>query len=98
MIKCDCNERVGIEINSLKLFEELKEFFAEQVEKNIFNDVKVKKPYFIGCDREGKMKWYADKWYKCNDCGTLWEFTYPEFPAFGFVRKFPDGKYSPQDN
>ena len=40
------------------------------------------------------MKWYADKWYKCNVCGTLWEFRYPDFPTRGFVRKFPDGKYT----
>ena len=40
---------------------------------------------------------YADKWYKCKCCGTLWEFLYPDFPMKGFVRKFPDGKYRMED-
>lgn len=31
------------------------------------------------------MEWYANKWYRCNKCGTLWEFNYPDFPAKGFV-------------
>ena len=29
-MKCDCSERIGIEINSMKLFEDLKKFFEEQ--------------------------------------------------------------------
>ena len=33
---CDCDERIGIKINSWKQFEELKSFFEEQVEKGIF--------------------------------------------------------------
>ena len=32
--------------------------------------------------------------YKCNVCGCLWEFEYPDFPAKGFVRKFENGKYA----
>lgn len=43
------------------------------------------------------VKWYADKWYKCKDCGALWEFDYPDFPASGFVRKFDDGVYRPKE-
>ena len=31
MMKCDCSERIGIEINSMKLFEDLKKFFEEQI-------------------------------------------------------------------
>ena len=44
-----------------------------------------------------EYKWYADKWYKCKCCGTLWEFRYPDFPAKGFVRKFEDGVYYLKD-
>lgn len=33
MISCDCDERIGIKIDSWKQFEELKEFFEEQVKK-----------------------------------------------------------------
>ena len=45
------------------------------------------------------LYWYADKWYRCNACGTLWEFQYPNFPAAGEVRKFEDGIYpGPETN
>ena len=88
MISCDCDERIGIKINSWKQFEESKEFFEEQVKKGIFIEIPVEKPYYIGYDVDGTaMKWYADKWYKCLRCNTLWEFIYPDFPARGSIRK-----------
>lgn len=88
MIKCDCNERIGTKINSWKQFEELKNFFEEQVEKGVFVEIPVRIPYYTGYSADGKiMKWYADKWYKCIQCDVLWEFVYPDFPAKGSVRK-----------
>ncbi|SHN02736.1 hypothetical protein SAMN02746066_04474 [Anaerosporobacter mobilis DSM 15930] len=98
MKRCDCDERIGIEIKSWNLFQELKMFFEEQVNKGIFLEVLVEAPYFQGYNLEPEevkeeYKWYADKWYKCNECGTLWEIKYPDFPAKGFVRKFEAGKY-----
>ena len=91
---CECSERVEININSYGLFMEIKEFFENSVKAGIYADIPVKKPYYIGKGSFGyKLKWYADKWYKCNICGCLWEFDYPDFPAQGFVRKFKDGKY-----
>ena len=77
---------------------ELKRFFEKQVEDGIFCDVPVELPYFCGYNLKpeevrDEFKWYADKWYKCKKCGTLWEFKYPDFPAKGFVRKFSDGEY-----
>ena len=102
MKQCDCDERMGIEINSYCLFQELKKFFEEQVKKEIFLDIPVKLPYFCGYNLKpeevrDEYKWYANKWYKCKHCGTLWEFTYPDFPAKGFVRKFSDGKYQTRE-
>ena len=88
-VKCDCNDRYDIEINSYRHFEELKEFFEIQVRKGVFTDILVSKPYFIGYSKlkEKEIEWYATKWYKCNVCGCIWEFNYPDFPAKGFVRK-----------
>lgn len=86
-------ERVGIKVDTIALFSELKNFFNEQVEKGIFTDVPVTVPYYIGIGEKQKIKWYADNWYRCNVCGCLWEFKYPDFPANGFVRKFEDGNY-----
>ena len=94
MKNCDCNERIGIEINTWKQFEDLKKFFDNQVRDGIFADIAVKLPFYVGYDGERNMEWYADKWYKCNVCECLWEFIYPDFPAKGLVRKFPNGEYS----
>lgn len=88
-MKCDCEERLGVEINSIKQNEELKKFFNDQVENGIFSDITVEKPYYEWDDGKGKkVQWYADKWYKCNVCNTMWEFVYPDFPAKGFVKKY----------
>lgn len=97
--KCDCDERIGVEINSFKLLEELKIFFDEQIDLRKFSEIPVSEPYFSGYNLKPdeikeEYKWYADKWYKCSCCGTLWEIRYPDFPAKGFVRKFPDGKHT----
>ena len=96
MNQCDCDERIGIEINSFELYEELRKFFEYQVQEGVFCDIPVESPYFCGYglkpeEVKDEFKWYADKWYKCKCCGTLWEFQYPDFPAKGFVRKFSDG-------
>ncbi len=91
---CDCNERVGTEINSLNLFKELKAFFEEQVGRHIFSDVKVERPYYVWINGNRTVKHYATKWYKCNACGCLWEFEYPDFPAKGFVKKYDNGVYT----
>lgn len=98
MKKCDCDERMGIEINSFVLFKDLKDFFEKQLKEGVFYEVPVELPYFQGYNLpveeiKDDFKWYADKWYRCSVCGTLWEFLYPEFPAKGFIRKFADGKY-----
>lgn len=102
MNQCDCDERIGVEINSFQLYEELRKFFEHQVQEGVFCDVPVELPYFCGYglkpeEAKDEFKWYADKWYKCKCCGTLWEFLYPDFPMKGFVRKFPDGKYRMED-
>lgn len=92
-LECDCNERVGVKIDSMKLFRELKEFFHTQIEKGIFKEEEVTKPFYIWKGNGEEKKWYATRWYKCLKCGCLWEFNYPDFPASGFVRKFDDGIY-----
>lgn len=94
-LKCDCNERIGIEINSMKLFKELKSFFEGQAQRGIFIEENPKLPFYTytGQGDKDTMEWYATKWYRCKCCGCLWEFDYPDFPSRGFVRKFPDGIY-----
>lgn len=99
-MKCDCIERVGVDIVTYKMFEELKAFFDQQVKNGVFEDVIVKKPFYIGKDGYGGiLEWYADKWYVCKVCGCLWEFRYPDFPTIGRIRKFEDGIYpAPKTN
>lgn len=94
-LKCDCCDRIATSVNSFKIFEELKAFFDNQVNKEIFKEITPEVPYYSWKNNDGKMEWYATKWYICNSCECLWEFNYPDFPAKGFVRKFPDGIYKP---
>ncbi len=96
-INCDCSERTGTEIKSIADFNEIKYFFLKQTKNKIFTSKKVAHPYYIGVGQNQVIEWYADKWYVCNCCGTLWEVNYPDFPAKGFVRKFSDGKYYAKD-
>ena len=93
-LMCECDERYAATIDSFKLFIEVKDFFEDQAEKGIYEDIPVETPYFTGQSVLQTINWSADKWYRCKACGCLWEFTYPDFPALGFVRKFPDGKYT----
>lgn len=71
-----CCELISNQIISSSIqFEQIKSLF----EKNDFKSVPVRKPYY-------SLGSFADKWYKCRQCGRVWEFVYPEFPAKGHVR------------
>ena len=87
-VKCDCSERIETEINSIKQFEFFKEFFQEQISKEIFKDIPVQKPIsFLDDNNEIVNSSYPDKWYKCQKCGCVWAFKYPDFPAKGMIYK-----------
>ena len=91
-LECDCEERVGIEINSFKLFKSIESFFQSQVSKGIFEDVSdYSKIWHEHGGSQKELYITTTKQYKCIACGCLWELQYPEFPAVGLVRKFPDG-------
>lgn len=94
---CSCKERMEAEINSQKDFETIKEFFEAEAKGGVYREVPPQAPYYSWTDGTRKIEWFATKWYKCTVCGCLWEFQYPEFPAKGFVRKFPSGKYSAKE-
>lgn len=53
MMICDCDERIGIDVDSYKLFESLKMFFENQVDQGIFNEIEVEKPFYIGYSKQG---------------------------------------------
>ena len=99
-MKCDCAERIGIEINSYKFFIELKEVLRDRSRKVYLRMFRWKNRIIsVIVKVTDPLYWYADKWYRCNACGTLWEFRYPDFPAVGEVRKFEDGIYpGPETN
>lgn len=87
-IKCECAERYETKINSYALFEEIKEFFEQEVEKGVFEDIAILRP-LNKFDDQGNVvvQWYPTKWYRCKACGQLWAFEYPDFPAQGSVYK-----------
>lgn len=91
-IVCDCNERIGTTIDSIKMENYIKKWSSENLEKGIFKELEVSTPYYVGKGVTQTIKWYADKWYSCCSCGTFWEIIYPDFPANGEVRKFISGE------
>ena len=92
-MECDCIERCGTVVCSLKEFDRLSVFFENQVKNGIFKEVFNDKFYNI-------YRYYSRfgidvRWYKCRCCGTLWEFIYPDFEKTnGHIRKFKDGIYN----
>ena len=80
-------------VASLKCFEEKKAYFKRYVDSGIYSEIPVEKPFYTFKNKNQTIQWYATKWYKCNVCGCLWEFDYPDPPAQGFIRKFPTGIY-----
>lgn len=92
-LNCDCEAREEIIINSITIFKEITKFFDMQVQKGIFIEEQPVFPFYTWKEKERSEEWFATKWYRCKVCGCLWEFNYPDFPAKGFVRKFPDGVY-----
>lgn len=95
MYTCECRERYEMTISSKILLDETKAFFEQQKSQCIYQEMPVTQPYHIGYDRvlNRERGWYADKWYRCTQCGCLWELADPDYPAKAFVRKFQDGKY-----
>lgn len=89
---CDCDERVDVVFRSWNQFQELKAFFEEEARNGRMVDIPVEKPYYTGHGNGYDLEWYADKWYRCTVCGTVWEFVYPEFPSKGGVRRLHYGK------
>ncbi|MBP3541398.1 MAG: hypothetical protein J6K72_06250 [Clostridia bacterium] len=92
-LKCDCENRIETEINSVRQDEEIRGFFFRETEKGVYLEMKPELPYYTWAHGSRKVTWFATKWYKCNACGCLWEYNEPDFPAKGFVRKFSSGSY-----
>lgn len=94
MNTCDCFERIGVIINSKRSNEEMEDFFVQQVDNGVFEQLSVGDRgefYYKKVNNVGTIQncWHpADKWYKCKRCGCVWEHQYPDFPSLGYVRKY----------
>lgn len=92
-MSCDCKDIGELSIDRLNDFQKMIELFENECQKGIFREIVPQQPYYTWQRGSTTRKWYATKWYKCKACGCLWEFQYPDFPAKGFIRKFPNGVY-----
>lgn len=92
-LECECDKRSEIDIHTRFEFLNIRSFFENEVDNDVFYEIKPEFPYYTWKQGVIEKKWFATKWYKCKLCGCLWEFQYPEFPAKGFVRKFSSGIY-----
>ena len=85
--KCDCALWKNYKINSMRELEEIQFLLKMQIEKGIFCIVPVTRPYAIENSSLGIREKYADKWFQCNRCGTVWEIKYPMSLDPGFIGK-----------
>ena len=98
MKNCNCKERYSTIIDSWDLFVEVKSFLEDELNKDVFEDITMVKPIDCGKDEKGEPVWhYTQRLFKCQRCGCLWALRYPDFPAFGFVGKYLDGKLNDYD-
>lgn len=95
-LKCNCNTCNEAAISTFKELKRFNSFFEKGIQEGYFVSQKPEAPFYVYEDKNRKVEWYATQWYKCNSCGCLWELEEPDFPANGFVRKFPTGKYLPR--
>jgi len=97
-IKCECNERYSADIDSWKLFLEVRGFLEKGLADGVFKDATVIKPLDFGKNEVGEQIWhYTQRLFVCRVCGCLWALRYPDFPAHGYVGKYPEGKLDKQD-
>ena len=75
-LKCDCMERFDTDINSLKLFEEMKSFCHNQVANGVFIEIPVSKPYHTGYStlEQKELKWYATNGISVNHAAAFGSF------------------------
>lgn len=92
-LSCDCYIINDLIVNNISLFHKYQLFFDNQCKKGIYQEMTPQQPYYTWSQGINTKKWFATKWYKCKICGCLCEFQYPDFPANGFIRKFPNGEY-----
>lgn len=92
-LNCDCKNIGDLSINNQSDFQRGINFFHHECIESKFQELIPQQPYYTWRQGSATKKWFATKWYKCMICGCLWEFQYPDFPAKGFIRKFPDGVY-----
>ena len=99
MRRCECDNRYECKIDSQKKLAEVNGFFDKNQENGTFLKEPAEKPYYIWRDisrkdKNGRVRLFADAWYKCKICGCLWEVKWPDFPAIGFVKKYDNGEYT----
>ncbi len=90
---CHCNLQDSAWITSEMEYNIINDFFSQQLENGIFKSIPIDSPYHIENSALGETQLYADEWYRCLVCGTLWELKKMTSTHKGFVRKFDDGVY-----
>jgi len=95
---CSCKEHYAIYIDSWDLFVEVKCFLEGEHNKGVFKDITKIKPLDFGTSETGEqILHYTQRLFKCKICDCIWALRYPDFPARGFVGKYPDGKLNEDD-
>jgi hypothetical protein len=62
----------------------------QRLQENTLAEVLVEQPYSIEFSTDEIGLFVADKWYRCQVCGSLWELVRPDFPTKGIFRKLTE--------
>ena len=67
------------------------DIITKLVAEGKLQEVPVARPYYVGYSkvRKTSLEWFADKWYRCDETGIVWEYLHPDFPTNGFLRPLP---------
>lgn len=81
---CRCNDLSNLKIVRPSQLQCLIDFFSTY--DDTYYVIPVERPYYSGKNAHGVvLEWYADQWFKCKDCGRIWELCYPDFPSYGHL-------------
>jgi hypothetical protein len=84
---CACFGQETITIDSHKRLAEVEDTIASRLEDKTLIGMPVGWPFNIAFSHTEIWFFFADSWYHCQECGAVWEFVRPDFPAKGFLRR-----------
>ena len=93
MRKCECNTLLTSKHLAIDEVEEVEKILLECVRKKLFK--KTHPLRVVGYFRMEIMEdeYQRRRWYRCRNCGCIWEYRTFGEKGGAWIRQFEDGKY-----